>query len=330
MLIDHKEINSTNIVLEQTAEDIKNLIKTIRDRQVLLDRDVARLYGYESKRINETANRNNNRFPEQFRFQLTTAEEEDILKSQIATSSGPSFISQSTISSSVQNAKHGGRRKPPFAYTEQGIGMLSGLLRSDTVAQVSIGIMNAFVEIRQFISSNQDVFANIANINRRLLEHDNKFLEQGTNFNEILDLLNATETPKQSVFYNGQFYDAFKFAIEIIKNAKNNITVIDNYIDDSVLDMLAKKAVGVSVVIITSNPNRLSKLHTKKFSSQYGHVQVVKCKNFHDRFILLDHKEVYVFGASIKDLGNKCFGIWKMEDTTTQFITKVDKITSIP
>jgi hypothetical protein len=330
-MVENSENNETvDIVSQPLAEDIKGLILTIRGKQVLLDSDVARLYGYETKKINQAASRNIKRFPIEFRFQLLNEEVDGLLKSQIVTSSSlsgyPNLRSQFATSNLTSSTMHGGRRKRPYVYTEQGIGMLSGLLRNDTAVQVSIGIMNAFVEMRQFISANRDVFANIASINRRLLEHDGKFLEQGAKIDEVLELLNSPEMAKQNVFYKGQFYDAFKLVVEILRSANKSITIIDNYADDSVLDMLACKKAGVSVVIVTGNPSKLSQQHLAKFAAQYGQAQVVQCKDFHDRFIILDSKDVYAFGASIKDLGNKCFGIWKMEDTAAQFVDYVGQI----
>jgi hypothetical protein len=233
---------STEIELASSAEDVKNLILTIRDKQVLLDSDVARLYGYEVKAINQAASRNIKRFPSDFRFQLTDEEVDEILKSQVVISSMRSQV----VTASKRNIRY-----RPFAFTQQGIGMLSGILKNDTAVHVSIDIMNAFVEMQRFISTNRDVFANIANINRKLLEHDGKFIKQDKKIDEILNLLSVPETVKQSIFYRGQFYDALKLVIEIIKTAKKQIVVIDNYADDTVIDMLSKKNDGV----MRSTPN---------------------------------------------------------------------------
>jgi hypothetical protein len=317
----------TALVSQTPAEDIKALILAIRGRQVLLDSDVARLYGYEVKRINETARRNIQRFPEHFRFQLTQDELDEVLRSQIAIANGnktDSAILRSQIAT-LKTGQGQHRKYLPYVYTEQGIGMLSGLLKNSTAVQVSIGIMNAFVEMREFISANRDVFANIANINHRLLEHDGRLTEQGAKIDEILTLLETPKTAKQFIFYKGQFYDAFKLVIGLVKQAKSSITIIDNYIDNSVLEILENKRNGVAVMIITAKSSRLSQQHLQKFSAQHGSIAVVESKDFHDRFILLDDKEVYALGASIKDLGNKCFEISKNEDTK-QFIAYVNNI----
>ncbi|MDR0220759.1 MAG: ORF6N domain-containing protein [Lachnospiraceae bacterium] len=295
--------------------DIKNLILTIRGKQVLLDHDVARLYGYETMRINEAARRNIQRFPENFRFQLTETEYKEFLISQNAISSGEA-------DNEATNRPHGGRRSRPYAYTEQGIGMLSGLLKNETAVHVSIGIMNAFVEMRQIIHANKDVFAKLMNIDTKLIEHDQKF-------GEVFDLLRAPNAIKQSIFYKGQFYDAFKLVIDIFASAKASITVIDNYVDNTLLDMLAHKQPHVSVTVITASTNRLSKQHLQKFEQQYGQIAVVASQVFHDRFVILDDKEVYAFGASLKDLGNKCFEVSKNEDTA-YFISYVNSLIGPP
>lgn len=307
--------------------DIKDRILTIRGKQVLLDSDVAQLYGYETKRINETASRNNGRFPERFRFQLNREEADEIMRSQSATAyianidelSDNNLKSQFATSSSAGNTAHGGKRKLPYAYTEQGIAMLSGLLKNETAIQVSISIMDAFVEMRQFLNVNKSVFEKLINIDNKILEHDHKF-------DQVFDLLQSTEEkPKRGIFFKGQFYDAFKLVIDIVASAKKSIVIIDNYLDDSVLEILTKKKEGTTTTLITSNPRRVSPLYLDKFAKQYGRASIISCKDFHDRFIILDNKEVYAVGASLKDLGSKCFEISKNEDTE-HFVSYVNGI----
>lgn len=289
------------------GSEIKNLILTVRDKQVLLDSDVAQLYGYDTKRVNETAARNSKRFPTRFRFQLTEEEVDEILRSQFATSN------------KTDTPGRGGRRYKPYVYTEQGVAMLSGLLKNDIAIQVSLSIMDAFVEMRQFLSTNKEIYAKLINMDNKILEHDHKF-------DQVFDLLQSSEeTPNQSIFYKGQFYDAFRFIVDIIKKAEKDVILIDNYIDDSVFDILVNKKDGVSTTIVTSNPERLSQAHSKKFSKQYGAVSIVACKDFHDRFVIVDRKEVYAFGASLKDLGNKCFEVSKNEDTG-HFLSYINKV----
>jgi len=259
--------------------NIKNLIYTIRGKQVMLDKDVAMLYHYETKKINQTVKRNIDRFPEKFCFQLNENE--------------------------VEN--YGGRRYLPYAFTEQGIAMLSGLLRNQIAVQVSINIMDAFVEMRRFLSSNSDMFNRLINVEYKLLEHDKKF-------DEVFNQLQQEENIKQKIFFKGQIYDAYSLIVDIIKTAKIKILIIDNYIDDTVLKMLTKKNKDVEVVILTSDKSNIQNIDIQKFNKEYPILKVAKIDKFHDRFIVIDNKELYHVGASIKDLGKKCFGINKIED----------------
>ena len=284
------EENKLAIQNELTNEDIKSLIYTIRGKQVMLDSNVAKLYHYETKRINETVKRNIERFPVEFCFQLTSKEYE-ILKSQIATS----------------NNTRGGKQKLPYVFTEKGILMLSGLLKNEVAIEVSIKIVEAFVEMRKFLSANGQLFEKLTNVEYKLLEHDKKF-------NKVFDQLQHEENIKQKIFFQGQIYDAYSLIIDIIKKANNKILIIDNYIDDSILKMLTKKKNNVEVVILTSNYSNIQNIDIQKFNKEYPTLNVAKSNKFHDRFIVLDNTEMYHLGASIKDLGKKCFGINKIED----------------
>ena len=195
----------------------------------------------------------------------------------------------------------------PYVFTEQGISMLSPLLNSEIAIHVSINIMRAFVEMRKFISANAQVFERLTNIEYKLLDYDKKF-------DVIFNELQKDENFKQKIFFEGQIYDAYSLIIDIIKMAKKKIVIIDNYIDDSVLKMLTKKGKNVEVVILTSEKSNISKLDIQKFNKEYPVLKVAKTNKFHDRFIIIDSKELYHCGASIKDLGKKCFGINKIED----------------
>jgi len=290
------EINSLVVQNNISNEEIKNLIYTIRGKQVMLDSDVARLYHYETRRINETVKRNSERFPIEFCFQLTSKENET-LKSQFATSN-----------------IRGGKQKLPYVFTEKGILMLSGLLKNEVAIEVSIKIVEAFVEMRKFLSSNGQLFERLTNVEYKLLEHDKKF-------DQIFDQLQHEENIKQKIFYEGQIYDAYSLIIDIIKKANKKILIIDNYIDDSVLKMLTKKNKNVEVVILTSDKCNIQKIDIQKFNKEYPLLKVAKTNKFHDRFIVIDNKEMYHLGASIKDLGKKCFGINKIEDI--EIINKV-------
>ena len=312
------EENKLAIQNELTNEDIKNLIYTIRGKQVMLDSDVARLYNYQTKRVNETVSRNKKRFPENFCFQLTE-EEVKSLKSQttILNLNQENNWSQIATSSKSENSKHRGKKYVPYAFTEQGIAMLSGLLKNDIAIQVSINIMNAFVEMRKFLIINGQIFERLTNVEYQLQEHNKKF-------DEVFNQLQLEENIKQRIFFDGQIYDAYSLIIDIIKKANSKILIIDNYIDDSVLKMLAKKKNSVEVVILTSDKSNIENLDVKKFNKEYPILKVAKTNKFHDRFIVIDNKEMYHLGASIKDLGKKCFGINKIEDM--EIIEKISKL----
>ncbi len=283
--------NELNVV---SNEDIKNLIYTIRGKQVMLDSDVAELYQYQTKRINEIVKRNIERFPDNFCFQLTERETLN-LRSQFA-----------TLNKKLNKGKVT-RKYLPYVFTEQGIAMLSGLLKNDIAIKVSINIMNAFVEMRKFISSNSQMFERLTKVEYKMLEYDKKF---DILFNE----LQKDENFKQKIFFEGQIYNAYSLIIDIIKSAKKKILVIDNYIDDSILKMLAKKRKNVEVVILTSDKSNIQNIDIQKFNRQYPILKMSTSNKFHDRFIIIDNKELYHCGASIKDLGKKCFGINKIED----------------
>ena len=283
------EENKLVIQNEISNEEIKKLIHTIRGKQVMLDSDVARQYHYEVRRINETVKRNIERFPIDFCFQLTKTEYE-VLKSQYATSNS-----------------RGGKQKLPYVFTEKGILMLSGLLKNEIAIEVSIRIIEAFVEMRKFFSANGQLFERLTNVEYKLLEHDKKF-------DEIFNQLEQEDNIKQKIFFEGQIYEAYSLIIDIIKKANKKIQIIDNYIDDSILKMLTKKKNNVEVVILTSNKSQIQNLDIQKFNKEYPVLKVAITNKFHDRFIIIDNKEMYHLGASIKDLGKKCFGINKIED----------------
>lgn len=304
-------VNKEVDVIEYDINNIKNLIYTIRGQQVMLDSDVAMLYHYETKYINLAVKRNKERFPENFCFQLTDIETEN-LRLQFATSS-------------LTKENYGGRRTLPYVFTEQGIAMLSGLLKNHIAVQVSINIMNAFVEMRKFLVANGPVFERLSNVEYKLLDQDRKLSNHEKNFEKIFDELqkNKKEQFSQKIFFDGQIYEAYSLIIDIIKTAKNKILIIDNYIDDSILKMISKKNKDVEVVILTSQNYNLSKLDINKFNKQYPTLKVAITNKFHDRFIVIDNKELYHCGASLKDLGKKCFAINKMEDVN--FLKNIEK-----
>ena len=295
------EINNLIVQENISNEEIKNLIYTIRGKQVMLDSDVAMLYHYTTKNINKAVKRNIDRFPEDFCFQLTESEFQD-LRFQFG-----------TLNRKVNNGDVT-RKYLPYVFTEQGISMLSGVLKNEIAVKVSISIIRAFVEMRKFISSNGQLF-------ERLTSLECKQLENEKNFDKVFNMLQHEEDIKQKIFFEGQIYDAYSLIIDIIKKANKKILIIDNYIDDSVLKMLTKKNKNIEVVILTSDKSNIEKIDIQKFNKEYPILKVAKTNKFHDRFIVIDNKEMYHLGASIKDLGKKCFGINKIEDI--EIINKV-------
>ncbi len=200
--------------------------------------------------------------------------------------------------------------------------MLATIIRTNVAVDVSIKIMDAFVEMRKFLMLNGQIFDRLTNVEYKLLEHDNKFNQV---FNELQS--NKESEFKQKIFFKGQIYDAYELIIDIIKTAKIKIVLIDNYIDDSILKMLQKKNKNVEVIIFTSQNCKLTKLDVKKFNEQYPILKIAKTDKFHDRFIIIDNKELYHCGASLKDLGKKCFGMNKIEEK--DFINSIKKIINL-
>lgn len=282
--------NNSSVIVSDVV-DIRNMIYTFRGKQVMVDSDLAALYKVETKVFNQAVKRNLNRFPELFRFQLNEEEFKN-LRSQFATSS---------------SNKHGGRRYPPYVFTEQGIAMLSAVLKSDIAVEVSIKIMNSFVEMRKFLLSNQEMFARLDRVELKQLETDKKL-------EEVFNYIATNSEVKQKIFFNGQIYDAFSFIVGIIKKATKEIILIDNYVDINTLNILCKKNDGVNINVYTSGKGNLTIKDINKFNRQYPTLTVKTNTDFHDRFLILDNTEVYHVGASIKDAGKKSFGITKIED----------------
>jgi len=280
---------NTLISIDETS--ITNLIYTIRGKQVMLDSDLAALYQVETKYLNRQRGRNSDRFPEDFCFQLTK-EEYDFLRCQNVTSKN--------------GEGSGGRRYMPYMFTEQGIAMLSSVLKSDVATKVSVNIMRAFVEMRKFLISNNEMFARLDRVELKQLETDKKL-------EEVFDYIATTKEVKQKIFFNGQIYDAFSLMVEIVEKAEKELILIDNYVDVNTLNILSKKKDGVNVLIVTSGNGNLTDKDVAKFNSQYPKLAVKISKDFHDRFFIIDRNEVYHIGASIKDAGKKSFGITKLE-----------------
>ena len=293
-----------HVVAVSDDGNIQALIKTIRGVQVILDRDVAGLYGVATGALNRQVKRNEERFPEDFMFRLS-AEEWNNLKCQIGISSW------------------GGDRQLPYAFTENGIAMLSSVLRSPTAIEVNIRIMRAFSAMRRFLLANAQMFQRIETVEKRQIATDAKV-------DSILERLDATETPLQGVFYDGQLWDARALVLKLIGSAKKSLILIDNWATPETLDLFAKKRKGVKVTIITSEhydknhvPHRkISDADIATFNAQYPRLAVRYNETFHDRFLIIDDKELYLIGASLKDLGRKCFGFTKMDAGEIERIKK--------
>ncbi len=287
-------------VVNAIEEKIENLIHVVRGEQVMLDSDLAMLYNVETKRLNESVKRNSKRFPENYCFQLT--EEEYIaLRSQIATSN----IESENVSSK------GGRRYLPYVFTEQGIAMLSAILRSDEAIQVSLNIMNTFVKMRRFLAENALMFERLSSLELKQLEYQK---ESNEKFDKIFAYISEHKEVDQHIFFDGQIYDAFSLLVSLIEKAEKSIVLIDNYVDVGTLNILAKKREGVTVTVYTVRRTRLVTQDIDNFNAQYPTLKVNYTGVFHDRFLIIDETVAYHIGASIKDAGKKCFGINLIED----------------
>ena len=277
---------------EITAKTIEAKILTIRNQQVMIDRDLAELYGTETKVLNQAVKRNIERFPEDFMFQLSD-EEFLVLRSQIVTS---------------KTETRGGRQYLPYAFTEQGVAMLSSVLKSPTAVEVNIQIMRAFVAMRHFLQNNAKVFSEINTIKKQLLDTNVHQKETDKKVEELFDLIdkyNVKDT--QGIFFQGQIFDAYAKFESFIAQAKQEIILIDNYVDLSILQRLAKKKKNVNVVIYTDPKTKLTAQDIQQFNTQYPTLTLNHTTKMHDRFLIIDQKMLYHIGASLKDLGKKCF-----------------------
>jgi phage regulator Rha-like protein len=282
------------------ADDIQKYIYTIRGVQVMFDEELAKLYGVETKRLNEQVKRNIERFPAEFMFQLSESEFEN-LRSQFAT---------------LEKGRGQHRKYLPYVFTEQGVAMLSAVLRSETAVKVSVQIMNAFVAMRRFLLSNVQVFQRLDSLELKQAQTDQK----------VERVLNAIEDksamPKQGIFFDGQVFDAYAFVSDLIRAANRRIILIDNYVDESVLLLLAKRKAGVDVQLLTKTNSRQLAQDIAKFNAQYPSIEAREFKLAHDRFLIIDD-DIYHIGASLKDLGKKWFAFSKMEMRAIEMLGKV-------
>ena len=277
-----------NEVIEKEEIKIEDMIYEIKGVQVMLDSDLAKLYNVETKRINEAVKNNPEKFPKRYSFRI---EEKEylILKSKFSTSKG-------------------GSRKGHTVFTEQGVAMLSTILKSKIAIQVSIRIMDAFVAMRHYLIENKDIYKSLNNINNRLTNQENKMLEYDDKLNYIFSKFDK----KEQLYLEGQVYDAYSDIIEIFKYANEEIIVIDSYADKIFLDLI--RNIKCNIILITKDNNKLSDIEINKYDKQYNNLKVIRNNSFHDRYFIIDRKEIYHSGTSINNIGTKTFSINKLED----------------
>jgi hypothetical protein len=298
------------------SDGIQSRIYTLRGLQVMIDSDLADLYGVEVKRLNEQVKRNTERFPSEFCFRLSE-EENDTLRSF---RSGTGVLRSQIATLDNKQGHH--RKYLPYAFTEQGVAMLSAVLRSETAVRTSIQIINAFVAMRRFIAANAQVFHRLDAVERKQIEDK---AESDHKFEQIFNAIEERSIkPKQGIFFDGQVFDAYQFISDLIRSAKRSMIIIDNYIDDTVLTHLTKRKKEVTVTILTKTVSKQLALDVKKFNEQYPVIEIKEFNNSHDRFLIIDNKTVYHFGASLKDLGKKWFAFSKMDIGVGEMLKRLE------
>ncbi len=289
----------------QLYDNIKRKIITLRGTETILDRDLSVMYGVETRALKQAVKRNITRFPDDFMFELRT-DEIDFL------------VSQSVIPS---KSYFGGSK--PYAFTEQGVAMLSSVLNSQTAIQVSIQIMKAFVFVRSILNVNYNFFKQLSNLEQR---HTDLEISTNIRFDEVFKAISSKKNlADQGIFYDGQIFDAYKFVSDIVKSANSTIDLIDNYIDESVLTLLSKRNITVKATIYTNKISKQLTLDLERFNAQYPKIEVKVFSKSHDRFLIIDNKTVYHIGASLKDLGRKWFAFAKINLDVAEMITKLER-----
>lgn len=308
--VQNKPLTPSSEITE--LKPIESLIHIVRGQQIMLDSDLARLYGTETKYLKRAVKANLRRFPADFMFELTQ-DEFDSLRCNFCTSN--------------DKQKRGGTRYLPFAFTEQGIAMLSGILNSDTAIEVNIRIMRAFIAMRGFLMSNAHVFQRLETVeHHQLLMHEH-LSEHDRKFEEVLRRLDQKESePIEGFFYDGQIFDAYTLISDLIRKATIRIILIDNYVDDRVLRILAKRNPGVSAIIYTDPRHSQIINDVHRHNAQYPEIKLANCTNVHDRFLIID-ETVYFIGGSIKDLGKKIVAFSQMRQSPSDILSKIkDKV----
>ena len=290
---------------EFTAKTIEAKILTIRNQQVMIDRDLAELYGTETKVLNQAVKRNIERFPEDFMFALDKSEKDELV----------------TNCDRFETMKHSSVM--PYAFTEQGVAMLSSVLKSPTAVEVNIQIMRAFVAMRHFLQNNAQVFSEINTIKKQLLDTNVHQKETDKKVEELFDLIDKYNVKDmQGIFFQGQIFDAYAKFESFIAQAKQEIILIDNYVDLSILQRLAKKKKNVNVVIYTDPKTKLTAQDIQQFNTQYPTLTLNHTTKMHDRFLIIDQKILYHIGASLKDLGKKCFAFEMLDASLIAHLLK--------
>lgn len=299
-------VNRNVAVITPQEENIRRQIYTVRDVQIMIDHDLAVLFGVETKAINQAAKRNLSRFPAEFRFQLTENEKNELV----------------TSCDRFKSLKHSSTL--PYVFTEQGVAMLSAVLRSRTAIEISISIINAFVAMRRFLVAHEPLLQRLDTLEKRQLGHE---MKTDARFEQVFAALDAKrQQPEQGVFFDGQVFDAYRFASDLLRQAQKSIVLIDNYVDDSVLALLAKRQAGVRVIVLTRNISKTLALDLEKHNAQYPPVAIRAFPDSHDRFLILDGNVVYHLGASLKDLGKKWFAFAKMDGGALSVMERVADI----
>ena len=298
--------------LGPTVEDmpIARQILVIRDKQVMLDRDLASLYGVETKRINEQVKRNKELFPEDFCFQIDKSEFKELVAN----------------CDRFNKLKHSSSRS--FAFTEQGSAMLSSVLKSETAIRVNIAIMRAFVAARQILMQNGGLVNRLSNVESKMLEQDARLLEHDHKIDTIFEAMDRGELKSKGLYYNNQVFDAYVFVCGLIKQAKRRIVLVDRYVDEKVLAMMLKRGEGVSATIYTYDKSKVFEVDLATYNAQYADcpLKVLPSYGMHDRFLFIDDT-AYHFGASLKDLGTNTFFFTKEDFTLEEVLKKSEEKT---
>lgn len=304
-----KNNENTDVAISSplTTSGVERMIQVVRGKQVLLDRDLATLYGVETRAINQAVKRNAERIPERYCFQLT-ADELQNLKSQNVISSW------------------GGDRFKPYVFTEQGFAMLSSVLKSKIAIKVSIAIMDAFVAMRQYLYENGGIVNRLSNVEAKVLEQDRKNAEYDRRLDEVFEAMDRNELKSKGLFYNNQEFDAYVFVCNLIRQAKKKIVLVDNYVNEKTLAMMLKRSKDVSVTIYTYDKSKVFEVDLTTYNAKYANcpIKILPSYGVHDRFLFID-ETAYHFGASLQDLGKKAFFFSKEDFTIEEVLRKSKK-----